>query len=57
LPHACLRASPLVKTYGWGIHHDSEGKVALVGRQTDEYKKLVQDRDVEKVAGMRSRRG
>jgi hypothetical protein len=28
VPHACLRASPLVKTYGWGIHHDAEGRVA-----------------------------
>src|SRR5436853_7391628 len=31
-PHACLRCSPLVKSYGWGIHHDANGKVALVGR-------------------------
>jgi hypothetical protein len=56
VPHACLRASPLVKTYGWGIHHDAEGKVALVGRQTREYKDLAGNPDVKKVPGMRSRR-
>jgi len=26
----CLRVSPLVKTMGWAIHHDSDSKVALV---------------------------
>jgi hypothetical protein len=56
VPHAGLRASPLVKTYGWGIHHDAEGKVALVGRQTREYKDLAGNPDVKKVPGMRSRR-
>jgi Family of unknown function (DUF6157) len=55
-PHACLRASPLVKSYGWGIHSDADGKVALVGRETDRYRTLVANLDVEKVAGMRSRR-
>jgi hypothetical protein len=56
VPHACLRASPLVKTYGWGIHHDAEGRVALVGRQSREYEELVANPDVKKVPGMRSRR-
>lgn len=28
---ACLRAAPLVKQFGWGLHHDGQGKVALVG--------------------------
>ncbi|WP_298711512.1 DUF6157 family protein [Micrococcus sp. 2A] len=27
---ACLRASPLGKRHGWGLHHDAEGRVALV---------------------------
>jgi hypothetical protein len=56
VPHACLRASPLVKTYGWGIHHDAEGRVALVGRQSREYEELARNPDVKKVPGMRSRR-
>ncbi|WP_370583336.1 DUF6157 family protein [Pedobacter sp. ASV28] len=27
---ACLRASPLTKRYGWGIHSDHEGKNSTV---------------------------
>ncbi len=30
----CFRASPLTKRYGWGIHSDAEGKVALFGAET-----------------------
>jgi len=55
-PHACLRGSPLVKSYGRGIHHDANGRVALVGCETGQYKTLVDDPNVKKVAGMRSRR-
>lgn len=31
---ACLRASDLGRRYGWGIHADSDGRIALVGRET-----------------------
>lgn len=55
-PRACLRGSPMVKTYGWGIHHDAAGRIALVGRDKGRYKALVDDSDVKKVAGMRARR-
>jgi hypothetical protein len=54
--HACLRGSPLVKPYGWGIHHRADGKVALVGRETKQYAALVEDPAVKKLAGVRSRR-
>lgn len=37
---ACLRASPLAKRYGWGIHHDENQRVALVGIDTPEYERL-----------------
>ena len=53
---ACLRASPLVKTYGWGVHHDAEGCVALYGVETAEYANLRDDPTLEIVVGMRSRR-
>lgn len=33
-PRACLRSSPLVKTYGWGLHHDEKGRVAAYGVET-----------------------
>ncbi len=34
----CLRASDLAKKYGWGIHSDSDGRVALYGVETAEYR-------------------
>ncbi|GKY88847.1 DUF6157 family protein [Sinisalibacter aestuarii] len=55
-PRACLRTSPLAKSNGWGLHHDAEGRVALVGCETDRYGALVADPSVHKVAAMRSSR-
>ena len=55
-PHACLRGSPLVKSYGWGIHHDVHGKIALVGRETKTYAAMIANPSITKVAGLRSRR-
>jgi hypothetical protein len=36
-PQACLRASPLGKKHGWGIHFDRDGRAALVGSGTATY--------------------
>jgi len=38
---ACLRASDLGKRYGWGIHADADGRIALVGVETPEYAEFV----------------
>lgn len=40
--HACLRASMLPKKYGWGLHFDEEGKIALVAMESEEYQKFVE---------------
>lgn len=53
---ACLRASPLAKRYGWGIHHDSEGRVALVSVSSPEYEAIVADTSVKQLKAMRSKR-
>ncbi|HRE01281.1 MAG TPA: DUF6157 family protein, partial [Ilumatobacteraceae bacterium] len=53
---ACLRASPLAKRYGWGLHHDAESRVALVPLGSDEYQRLVNDPSVKQVKAMRSKR-
>ena len=53
---ACLRASPLTKTYGFGVHSNSEGKIALYGMETPEYEKLTKDAKVKKVKAMKSAR-
>ena len=53
----CLRTSPLVKTYGWGLHHDAEGRVALYPVESSEYRELAARDDLKQLQGMRSSRG
>jgi len=53
---ACLRSSPLTKRYGWGIHFNHEGKLALSGMESNEYQKFVEDQKVIKTKAMRSSR-
>jgi Family of unknown function (DUF6157) len=53
---ACLRASPLTKRYGWGIHHDAEGKVALYPAESAEYQQFSASAEVKHTKGMRSKR-
>lgn len=52
----CFRASPLPKRYGWGIHSNEEGKVAMYAVDSTEYQKLLADDSVEKTKAMRSKR-
>lgn len=52
----CMRASPLTKRYGWGIHSDNEGKMALVNRDSEKYEKLLKEEGLAKVKAMRSKR-
>jgi hypothetical protein len=53
---ACFRASPLTKRYAWGIHSNSEGKIALIAAGTDEYEKLINDPSLKKYKAMKSKR-
>lgn len=50
----CLRTSPLTKRYGWGVHSDKHGKVALYACESPEYKKLSKDKTLKVVKAMRS---
>jgi Family of unknown function (DUF6157) len=52
----CLRSSPLGKRYGWGTHHDSDGRVALIAVGTPEYERLAADATVTQTRAMRSKR-
>lgn len=52
----CLRASPLTKRYGWGVHSDARGRVALYGRETPEYERFLQDEGTKVVKAMKSAR-
>ncbi len=53
---ACLRASPLAKRYGFGIHHNKENKVALIPMESKEYQNLMNDISITKTKAMRSKR-
>lgn len=57
-PQACLRASPLAKTYGWGLLFDTDAKVALLARESERYQQLASGggEDVQIVKAMRTRR-
>lgn len=52
----CFRASPLTKQYGWGVHSDNEGKIAIFGVKTDEYSQFIADDKLKKVKAMRSKK-
>ncbi|WP_308796263.1 DUF6157 family protein [Agromyces silvae] len=53
---ACMRASPLGKRYGWGIHHDDDGRIALVPLGSDEYRSFAADSSKKQLKAMRSKR-
>ena len=36
-PHPCTRASPLPKQYGWGVHYDDQGRIAIYPIESDTY--------------------
>ena len=40
-PHACLRSSDLGKRYGWGIHADADGRLAVYAVGSSEYAALA----------------
>lgn len=52
----CLRTSQLGKRYGWGMHHDADGKVALYAMESEEYQTLAKDDCIKHVRAMRSKR-
>ncbi|MGE7907165.1 DUF6157 family protein [Peribacillus sp. NPDC094092] len=53
---ACFRASPLVKNYGWGIHYNNQGKIAIYDAKSEMYNQLLNQVDIIKLKGMRSKR-
>lgn len=52
----CMRSSALTKRYGFGIHNDAEGKIALYGMDTKEYEQFSTDKNIAQVKAMRSKR-
>jgi hypothetical protein len=52
----CFRASPLTKRYGWGVHSNEEGKIAIYSADSEEYQQFVLNETVEKKRAMRNKR-
>lgn len=51
---ACLRASPLTKRYGWGVHHNEEGKIAIYACESPEYEQFINNDSIKVYKAMRS---
>ena len=52
----CMRSSPLTKRYGWGVHSDDKGRVALIAADSKEYHKLAKDKTTAHTKAMRSKK-
>jgi hypothetical protein len=55
-PRACLRASPLPKTLGWGLHYDAEGRITLHALDSPDYARLSSDSSLTQLRALRSSR-
>lgn len=55
-PCACMRASPLTKTYGWGAHYDKQGRIAIYAVESEAYERFVNDATIKKYSALRSKR-
>ncbi|CAG0928700.1 hypothetical protein TFLX_01023 [Thermoflexales bacterium] len=53
---ACMRTSALGKRYGWGVHCDEHGKVALVALGSADYQRFANDASLKHIKAMRSKR-
>lgn len=53
---ACFRSSPLAKRYGWGVHSNAEGKIAIYSLGSPEYKQFTEDSTLKHLKAMRSKR-
>jgi hypothetical protein len=52
----CLRASSLTKRYGWGVHSDETGKIAIYGANSRTYRELQTDTSLKQVKAMKTSR-
>ena len=52
----CFRASALAKRYGWGVHSDARGKIAIYAMESPEYSRLAADNSIKHIRAMRNGR-
>ena len=48
----CFRASALCKRYGWGVHNNDKGKIAIYAVGTPDYIRLVADKSIKHISAM-----
>lgn len=53
---ACMRCSALGKQYGWGIHADAQGRLAIFAVNDDRYRELALDTQIKQLKALRTRR-
>ena len=53
---ACFRTSALGKRYGWGLHFNAGGELALYGCETKEYQNYLGRDDIKVLKAMRSKK-
>jgi len=49
----CFRASPLAKRYGWGIHSDHAGRIALFAVESEAYRRLASQEGTRRLRALR----
>ena len=54
---ACMRASSLGKRFGWGVHANSEGRIAIYAVDSERYHAFARDPNLTQTRAMRSKRG
>jgi len=50
----CFRASPLTKRYGWGVHFDEAGKMAIYSVESEAYEKFSKNKALKVIKAMKS---
>lgn len=53
--HPCLRTSPLTRAFGWGVHYDWAGRIAIYPANTIAYQKLIRDPSLNVQRAIRNR--
>jgi hypothetical protein len=52
----CFRTSPLTKRYGWGVHFNEEGKIAIFGCDENAYKRFSGNEKIKVLKAMSTKK-
>ncbi|TLS52876.1 hypothetical protein FE782_05740 [Paenibacillus antri] len=52
----CMRASMLPKKFGWGVHYDEAGRIAIVPMESEEYQRFLERTDLKQEFAMRNKK-